>query len=376
MHLILWDVCIAQLHPGERGSEVSWRVRQGCRGGGLDGGRWMAVQKGKENERRCVQCNVQGTTFQVPKQWIVRVDLLVQIIHCFDHCSVCDGQVHCSLCNLAGAVMQSAHKVLIVSVFEGCIIIGIIRDAQLDLDIYIVWDEAGSGHEGQLMQRNTLDAAVAAFFVCLSFEQRFHCSSWDILRFCSWNRVMRLLTSCRWSLWSQDSPLQPAALPYSACGSVGRVRLKQRWQRGRSICASAVVSTFPLRSSASWQSRAVPVPWAGGDMNLWAVELVSSSAGVESESSFTQRLHKYLCSRCYAASMNREKQTFPIGALHHHLQDVACKCTNEWARFNHIKWDVTVLTAGCWKLHDPIRVLCPSLTVLLSFWPPYTSKKG
>lgn len=38
----------------------------------------------------------------------------------------------------------------------------------MDLDIYIVRDEAGSGHEGQLMQRNTLDAAVtAAAFVCL-----------------------------------------------------------------------------------------------------------------------------------------------------------------------------------------------------------------
>lgn len=85
MHLILWDVCVAQLHPGERGSEVSWRVRQGCRGGGLDGGRWVAVQKGKENERHFVQCNVQRTQFQVPKQWIVRVDLLVQITHCFDH---------------------------------------------------------------------------------------------------------------------------------------------------------------------------------------------------------------------------------------------------------------------------------------------------
>lgn len=45
----------------------------------------MAVQTGKENERHCVQCNVQRTKFQVPKQWIVRVDLLFQIIHCFDH---------------------------------------------------------------------------------------------------------------------------------------------------------------------------------------------------------------------------------------------------------------------------------------------------
>lgn len=82
---------------------------------------------------------------------------------------ICIGNVlaHCYLWNLAGAVVQSVHKVLIVSVLEGCITIGLIRDALLDLDIHIVWDEAGSWPEGQLMQRNTFDTVVVVFFVCL-----------------------------------------------------------------------------------------------------------------------------------------------------------------------------------------------------------------
>lgn len=73
-----------------------------------------------------------------------------------------DGQVHCSVSNLAGAIIKVVHKVLIVS------ITALLRDAQVDLNVYIVWDEAGSWPEGQLMQRNTLDSFFVCLFVTLS----------------------------------------------------------------------------------------------------------------------------------------------------------------------------------------------------------------
>lgn len=219
----------------------------------------------------------------------------------------------------------------------------------MDLDIHIVWDEAGSQPEGQLMQRHTLDAA-AAFFVGLFCTVVFIVPLGTFWGFPLETRLWGCSTAvdgayeARIALFSQQLYHTVRVGLWGACDLS---------REGKEDAASVWV--LPCRSSSSLVCL----------LTITAHVLLSRGG----EGGASVALFAMLC--CLQ-KRKKNKNTF-IGALHHYLQDVTCKCTNEWARFNHIKWDVTVLTAGCWGLHDPVRVLCLSLTVLLSFRTPQLS---
>lgn len=129
------------------------------------------------------------------------------------------------------------------------------------------------------------DTVVTLFFLShpgISVSSILFIYPYDVVvKFVFRNHVRRLPVSCR------KVPIKPlVGGPSVKCilvrGGVRRkVRLMRKRQRGSSSCVNVGVSTFILHSSAAWQSRDVPLPRAGGDMNLWATEIAPVSARVE-----------------------------------------------------------------------------------------------